>query len=66
MEKEQALTIIEQALNIAIGKGVFKTEDSATVLTAFITVKNLLSLPTETLTEAVGAGEVGTPIKESK
>ena len=47
MEKEQALTIIEQALNIAIGKGIFKTEDSATVLTAFISIKNLLNTPVE-------------------
>lgn len=47
MEKEQALTIINQALNIAIGKGVFQTEDSATVLAAFISIKNLLNTPVE-------------------
>jgi len=47
MEKEQALTIIEQALNIAIGKSIFKTEDSATVLTAFISIKNLLNEPVQ-------------------
>jgi len=48
MEKEQALTIIEQALNIAIGKNTFKTEDSAVVLTAFLSIKNLLSPPDST------------------
>jgi len=42
MEKEQALSIIEQALNITIGKGVFKPEESATIFTAFINIKNLL------------------------
>lgn len=64
MEKEQALTIIEQALNIAIGKNTFKTEDSATVLAAFITIKNLLNPPT-LVTESVEEN-VGTPIKKSK
>ena len=48
MEKEQALTIIEQALTIAIGKGNFKVEDSATVLAAFITIKNTLTPPVQT------------------
>jgi hypothetical protein len=42
MEKEQGLQIIEQALNLANAKGVFKLEESATIFTAFITVKNAL------------------------
>lgn len=52
MEKEQALTIIEQALTIAIGKGTFKVEDSATVLGAFLSIKNLLNLPVEVKEES--------------
>lgn len=60
MEKEQALTIIEQALTIAIGKGNFKVEDSATVLAAFITIKNTLtpSVQTEESTEKKGKESV--------
>ena len=64
MEKEQALTIIEQALTIAIGKGVFKVEDSVTVLAAFITIKNVLNPPTP-VTEGVEEN-VETPVKKVK
>ena len=64
MEKEQALTIIEQALTIAIGKGNFKVEDSATVLAAFITIKNALNPPTP-VTEGVEEN-VETPVKKVK
>ena len=60
MEKEQALTIIEQALTIAIGKGVFKVEDSATVLTAFLTIKNELNPPIP------GEEKVESPTKKVK
>jgi len=42
MEKEQGLQIIEQALNLANGKGVFKLEETATIYAAFISVKNAL------------------------
>ena len=45
MEKEQGLQIIEQALQIANSKGVFKLEESATIFTAFTTVKNALAEP---------------------
>lgn len=62
MEKEQALTIIEQALTIAIGKGVFKVEDSATVLAAFISIKNSLSF----LDKEVIEEKVETPVKKVK
>ena len=62
MEKEQALTIIEQALTIAIGKGVFKVEDSATVLAAFISIKNSLSF----LDKEVIEEKVETSVKKVK
>lgn len=62
MEKEQALQIIEQALNITIGKNVFKAEDSATILTAFITIKNSLSF----LDKEVIEEKIETPIEKSK
>lgn len=42
MEKEQGLQIIEQALNVANSKGVFKLEESATIYAAFTIVKNSL------------------------
>ncbi len=45
MEKEQGLQIIEQALQIANSKGAFKLEESATIFTAFTTVKNALAEP---------------------
>jgi len=41
MEKKQALTIIEQALNLANSKGAFKLEESATIFAAFMAVKNV-------------------------
>ena len=64
MEKEQALQVIEQALHIAIGKGVFKAEESVIILTAFISVKNLLipPVPVEELLEE----KVETPLKKTK
>ena len=48
MEKEQGLNIIEQALQIANSKGVFKLEESATILTALTAVKNALQDSGET------------------
>ena len=45
MEKEAALQVIEQALNIANIKGCFKLEESATILTALNVVKNALQTP---------------------
>ena len=42
MEKEQALNIIEQALNLANSKGAFKLEESATIFAALSSVKNAL------------------------
>ncbi len=42
MNNEQALQIIQQALDIANGKGSFKLEESATILTALNTIKNTL------------------------
>jgi len=42
MEKEQGLQVIEQALQIANSKGVFKLEESATILTALTVVKSAL------------------------
>lgn len=45
MEKEQGLNIIEQALNVANSKGVFKLEESATIFAALSTVKNTLQEP---------------------
>ena len=41
MEKEQAFQIIDQALNIANAKGVFKLQESATIFTALNTIKNV-------------------------
>lgn len=41
MEKEQSLQIIEQALNVANVKGVFKLEESATIFTALTIVKKV-------------------------
>ena len=40
MNNEQALQIIQQALDIANSKGSFKLEESATILTALNTIKN--------------------------
>ena len=62
MEKEQALTIIEQALSIAIGKSIFKVEDSTIVLTAFISIKDLLSVEDKEVIEE----KAETPIKKTK
>lgn len=45
MEKEQGLQIIEQALNVANSKGVFKLEESATIFAALSAVKNALQEP---------------------
>ena len=64
MEKEQALQVIEQALHIAIGKGVFKVEESAIILTAFISVKNLLTPPVPA--EEVLEEKIETPLKKIK
>jgi hypothetical protein len=67
MEKEQALSIIEQALNITIGKGVFKPEESATIFTALINIKNLLNEPEAKQVEKIVKEEVvKTPIKKIK
>ena len=48
MDKDQALNIIEQALQIANSKGAFKLEESATILTALTAVKNALQDSAET------------------
>jgi hypothetical protein len=45
MNNEQALQIIEQALDIANNKGSFKLSESATILTALNTIKNTLQTP---------------------
>jgi len=69
MEKEQALSIIEQGLNISIGKNIFKAEDSAIILTALITIKNLLDdslKDKEVIAEEVVPAEVETPVKKTK
>ena len=42
MEKEPALQVIEQALNIANSKGCFKLEESATIFTALTSIKNII------------------------
>jgi hypothetical protein len=41
MEKEQGLQIIEQALNLANSKGIFKLEESATVFAALTAIKTV-------------------------
>lgn len=40
MNKEQVISVIEQALNVANQKGVFNLQDSATVFTALTVLKN--------------------------
>mgnify|MGYP003465405657 CR=1 FL=1 len=45
MNNEQALQIIEQALEIANGKGAFKLVESNTILAALTTIKNVLQEP---------------------
>ena len=40
MEKEKALQIIEQALNVATTKGAFSLADVAQILTALQELKN--------------------------
>jgi hypothetical protein len=52
MDKEQGLQVIEQALQIANSKGAFKLEESSTIFTALIAVKNAIQ----------GSGEVKEPI----
>ena len=49
MNKEQALQVIEQALQIANSKGSFKLDESAAIYTALSTIKNVFTepLPTE-------------------
>ena len=42
MEKEAALQVIEQALNIANSRGCFKLEESATIFTALKSIKNII------------------------
>jgi hypothetical protein len=46
METKQSLQVIEQALNIANSKGVFKLEESATVFAAYSTLKQFIETPT--------------------
>jgi hypothetical protein len=54
METKQALQVIEQALNIANNKGVFKLEESATVFAAYSTLKQFVETPaSEDIKEAV-------------
>jgi hypothetical protein len=53
MDKDQGLQVIEQALQIANSKGVFKLEESATILTALTVVKNALQSPTQEI-EGIG------------
>jgi hypothetical protein len=53
MDKDQGLQVIEQALQIANSKGVFKLEESATILTALTVVKNTLQSPTKEI-EGIG------------
>lgn len=40
MTKEQAIQIIEQALNAAVQKGVYNLQDVATILNALQSIKN--------------------------
>ena len=40
MTQEQAISIIEQALNIATSKGVFNLADVDSILKAIIVIKN--------------------------
>lgn len=42
MNKEQALSVLEQALNLSAQKGVFGLQDSAAVLTALNVFKQEL------------------------
>ena len=51
METKQALQVIEQALNIANSKGVFKLEESATVFAAYSTLKQFVETPTPEVVE---------------
>jgi len=39
MDKEQAIQIIEQAINVATIKGVYNLNDVATILNALIIIK---------------------------
>lgn len=48
MDKYQALNIIEQTLQLANSKGAFKLEESATILTALMAVKNAIQGSGET------------------
>lgn len=40
MNKEQVISVIEQALNVANQKGVFNLQDSATIFSALTIMKN--------------------------
>lgn len=47
MDKDQGLNIIEQALQLANSRGVFKLEESATILNALTVIKNVLQVSGE-------------------
>lgn len=64
LSKEQALSIIEQVVNLSVGKNVFKAEESATIFAALITIKNLLK-ESEEIKEEVKE-EVKAPTKKAK
>ena len=52
MKEEQALQVIEQALQIANSKGSFKLEESATIFTALNVIKeNAVKPKPELVTE---------------
>lgn len=55
MNKEQAFSILEQALNVANTKGGFTLSDAAVIQTALQTVRAELEIPLpEVLTPAEG------------
>lgn len=49
MNKEQAISVIEQALNLASNKGVFNLKDASIIFSAFTIVNEYLTLPTESV-----------------
>lgn len=62
MNKDQALQIIEQALNVSSQKGVFGLQDSATLFTALSVLKQELV----TKSELIQGSKIVENIKQDK
>lgn len=66
MNKEQALQVIEQALNLSAQKGVFNLQDSTTVFTALQVLKQVEAPQYDLEKPGKLAGSKPTVIKEEK